>query len=598
MQVNVTPSKEDKKKHGAAAITKKTILNNVTGHAEKQQLVAVMGSSGCGKTSFLDCLSMRNQSFIGNIFVNGKEIDGRFFSLAGFVHQDDIFIPTETVREHLTFHAMLRCDPCIRKELRLQRVEKLIKAVNLGHIGNSKLGGPGSFIRGLSGGERRRVSFATELLSDPVIIFADEATTGLDAAMAKSVCQSLRSIANSGRLVLATIHQPSSETFNLFTHVLLMTQGQVVYMGPRKTLGKYFESLGDPSYVCPSNHNPADFYVQLVALNPDLAKETQARIDALVQGYENSSQKLEMSSWQDEVLDQELLLYHRTFKMRHFLASSMTQFRLCCERNIRSLYRDPFSFAAAVLSGIITGLILGGAYFAPPNQPITPQQVKDKEGLFFLANLQIFLISLYSVVMAFSMETKVFMRENQAGANRVGAYYCAKMLTNWAVELLTPFLFGTIVWALAGLERSVEAFWIFNAILILNALCFGSLGFVLSAMTGDAQVALAIAPVLVLPNIVFSGIMFDLNQAHGIRLILSYTAVLRYSIAGMLHNEYRPSATRYTAEMPNPEAVLQKVDAFSMRGDILGLVICCLFFRILAYFILARRTKKERVKVL
>lgn len=96
----------------------------------------------------------------------------------GFVHQDDIFIPTETVKEHLTFHAMLRCDPCIRIEARLRRVDRLLKAVNLEHVAHSMLGGPGSFIRGLSGGERRRVSFATELLSDPVIIFADEFTTG------------------------------------------------------------------------------------------------------------------------------------------------------------------------------------------------------------------------------------------------------------------------------------------------------------------------------------------------------------------------------------------------------------------------------------
>lgn len=110
---------------------------------------------------------------------NGKEIDGRYFSLAGFVHQDDLFIPTETVREHLTFHVMLRCDPCVRTDLRLERVDKLLKAVNLESVADSMLGGPGSFVRGLSGGERRRVSFATELLSDPVIIYADEFTTGM-----------------------------------------------------------------------------------------------------------------------------------------------------------------------------------------------------------------------------------------------------------------------------------------------------------------------------------------------------------------------------------------------------------------------------------
>ncbi len=607
LQVDVVPSAASKAKAKAtgeaAPAYKKTILDGIVGHATKGSLLGVMGSSGCGKTSFLDCVSMRNQSFRGNIFVSSasgtKEIDGRYFALAGFVPQDDIFIPTETVREHLTFHALLRCDPCVRTELRLARVDQLLKATNLGHVADSMLGGPGSFVRGLSGGERRRVSFATELLSDPVVLLLDEFTTGLDAAMAKSVCLTLRNIAAEGRLVIGTIHQPSSDVFSLFTHIMLMTQGRVVYMGPRKTLAQHFEGLGNPAFACPPNHNPADFYVQLIALNPDLPEESQARIDTLVAAYDASAQKATLAEWQATVPDPDLLTYHRKFKMRHFQASGRTQFWLASRRNVRALVRDPLTFGAALFSGVVTGLILGLAYSAPPNAPVTAQQVKDMEGLFFLVNLQVFLICIYATIMAFSAENKVFMRENQVGAMRVGSYYLSKTLTGWAVEILTPFVFAVLVWAFAGLQRSAGAFFIFAGITVLNALCFGSLGYCLAAMTSDPQVAMALAPVLALPNVVFSGLLYDLRIAHGVRLFLSYASILRYSEGAMLVNEYRPEpAGRYTPAFPNPAAVLGRVEAFSLRTNVWALVGAAVLFRVVAYVILLLRTRRERVKVL
>jgi len=421
---------------------------------------------------------------------------------------------------------------------------------------------------------------------------------GLDASMAKSVCISLRSIAAGGRLVIGTIHQPSSDTFALFTHVMLMTQGRLIYMGPRQTLSTYFEKLGDPSFLCPKNYNPADFFVMLVALHPQDVDASQQRIDGLVSAYQASAENEAMSDWQENVEHPDLLLYHRSFKMRHFQSSGKTQFWLCFKRNVRALYRDPMSFGAALGSGLITGLILGLAYASPPNAQVTAQQVKNTEGLFFLANLQTFLIVLYATIMAFAAETQVFMRENRVGANRVGAYYLSKTLTGWTNEIIMPFVFAVLVWAMAGLERSAEAFFIFAGVMILNSLCFGSIGYCLAAMTSDPQIAMAIAPILVLPNIVFSGIMYDLNLATGMRYFLSHISILRYSIGAMLSNEYRPSTTRYTSEVPNPEFVLGKVDAFRLSSDFWALAGAALIFRVLAYIILLVRVSRERVKVM
>jgi len=416
--------------------------------------------------------------------------------------------------------------------------------------------------------------------------------------MAKSVCIALRSIAAGGRLVIGTIHQPSSDTFALFTHVMLMTQGRLVYMGPRKTLATYFEKLGDHTLFCPKNYNPADFFVVLVALHPQDVDASQRRIDGLVSAYQASAEFEAMSDWQEDVEDPDLLLYHRSFKMRHFQSSGRTQFWLCLKRNVRALYRDPMSFGASLGSGLITGLILGLAYASPPNAPVTAQQVKNTQGLFFLANLQTFLIVLYATVIAFAAETKVFMRENQAGANRVGAYYLSKTLTGWANEIVMPFVFAVLIWAMAGLQRSADAFFIFAGVMILNALCFGSFGYCLAALTNDPQIALAIAPVLVLPNIVFSGIMYDLNLVKGIREFLSYISILRFSIGAMMSNEYRPSTTRFTPEMPNPEHVLENLNVLSLSTSLWALAGAAIVFRLLAYLLLLLRTSRERIKVM
>jgi len=162
------------------------ILYNVVGHAEKGQMLALMGASGAGKSSLLDCISLRNHRFEGCVYLDRKPVDTHFLSTTAYVHQVDLFFATLTVREHLTFHAMVRVKQEVAVADRLRRVKEVIEAVNLSKCSESLIGGPQAFIRGISGGERKRLSVATELLSDPEIIFADEPTSGLDAFMALS----------------------------------------------------------------------------------------------------------------------------------------------------------------------------------------------------------------------------------------------------------------------------------------------------------------------------------------------------------------------------------------------------------------------------
>ncbi|CAK4647577.1 hypothetical protein LEN26_009866 [Aphanomyces euteiches] len=193
---------------------KKTILKNVHGVASAGELVVIMGPSGAGKSSLLDIVAGRNKAFKGHVKVNGEPWNDTINKHTCYVLQDDVFFHTLTVEEHLQFQAQFRMGKASTPQQRNERVQYLIDELGLRNCKDTRIGN--ATVRGISGGERKRLSFATELLTNPSLLFVDEPTSGLDSFMAESVVQQMQKLAREGRTILATIHQPSSELFSLF----------------------------------------------------------------------------------------------------------------------------------------------------------------------------------------------------------------------------------------------------------------------------------------------------------------------------------------------------------------------------------------------
>ncbi len=120
-------------------------------------------------------------------------------------------------------------------------------------------------IKGISGGERRRLSFASEIITDPAILFCDEPTSGLDSFMAMTVVESMKRLAAEGRTIICTIHQPSSEIFRSFNSLYLLAEGRLAYSGSLPGAYEFFASQG---FKCPPRYNPADFYIKNLAISP------------------------------------------------------------------------------------------------------------------------------------------------------------------------------------------------------------------------------------------------------------------------------------------------------------------------------------------
>lgn len=255
------------------------MLSNVSGSVKSGEALAIIGGSGAGKTTLLNFLSKRIDT--GNLISDGKvklnEIEVRdnnsqsndlFFkgtdleAISAYVMQDDILEATMTPKEILLFTAKLKLNlPEVEIE---NRVNLMINELHLNNCKNTKIGDEKN--RGVSGGERKRTSIGVELIGDPKIVFLDEPTTGLDSFNAYEVVQNLCDLAViEGKIIIFTIHQPSSEIFEILQKIFIVADGKEVYFGPSKDTAEFFEKKLDLPF--PKNYNPFEYFIETTNLD-------------------------------------------------------------------------------------------------------------------------------------------------------------------------------------------------------------------------------------------------------------------------------------------------------------------------------------------
>ncbi|CAI0450165.1 unnamed protein product [Linum tenue] len=248
----------------------KRLLQGLSGYAEPGRIMAIMGPSGSGKSTLLDSLAGRLSKDVimtGTVLYNGKK--RRLDTGVAYVTQEDVLMGTLTARETLTYSAKLRLPSSLPKEELSDIVEGTIVEMGLQDCADTIIGN--WHLRGISGGEKKRLSIALEILTMPRLLFLDEPTSGLDSASAFFVIQTLRNIARDGRTIISSIHQPSSEVFALFDDLFLLSSGEVVYFGEAKKAVQFFAHAGFP---CPSKRNPSDHFLRCVNSDFDAVTTT------------------------------------------------------------------------------------------------------------------------------------------------------------------------------------------------------------------------------------------------------------------------------------------------------------------------------------
>lgn len=240
-------------------------LSSNYGTVKPGDVVALMGPSGSGKTTLLNVLAHRTSTMKGeikgSIMLNGHATNAASIQkVSTYVEQEDAMIGILTTRETIDFAARLSLTAKLSKSERLKRVDELIQSFGLQRQADTIVGTP--LRRGLSGGQKRRLSVASQLVTSPRILFLDEPTSGLDSAASFEVVKYIREVAKLHQLiVIASIHQPSTTTFQLFDQLMLLSKGKTCYFGPVSGVEAYFEKIG---HLIPLHTNPAEFLLDLV----------------------------------------------------------------------------------------------------------------------------------------------------------------------------------------------------------------------------------------------------------------------------------------------------------------------------------------------
>ncbi|CAO1637298.1 unnamed protein product [Sympodiomycopsis kandeliae] len=267
----------------------KTVLQGITGTVKPGEIMAIVGASGAGKTTFLDLLARREKTgkSTGTILINGRSVsDSTFKRISGFVDQEDCLMSTLTVYETVLYSALLRLPREMSIEAKRFRTLETLQELGILHIKDSRIGDSGQ--RSISGGEKRRVSIACELVQSPDLIFLDEPTSGLDSGNALNVIECLVNLAQTyRRTVVLSLHQPSSKIVSLLDKLILLSAGRLVYSGHLSQCVQHFADIGQP---CPEGHNILEYLIDLTAAaastgSSTSGERTPANLPTPAQGY-------------------------------------------------------------------------------------------------------------------------------------------------------------------------------------------------------------------------------------------------------------------------------------------------------------------------
>ncbi|KAK3084059.1 hypothetical protein FSP39_007436 [Pinctada imbricata] len=437
---------------------------------------------GSGKTTLLNTLSGQIPADHGTVILNDNIMTKAARRSIGYCIQEDIFLANLTLYETLYFTAMLRIPENVPYSEKLAKIDETVEALNLADCLKTKIG---DFLdRGLSGGEKKRANIACELLTDPDILLVDEPTTGLDSSTALLMMQQLTSYANvHDKIVIITIHQPSSQMFRTLNKLLLLVHGQTAYFGNAQDAVRYFQPLNIPQRQM---YNPADYLMELLTADDRLIDQihllasNKRQEEAFMTKQNHSHHQQTIISKSNEHSDgfskQEVVFHDNLDNNSHgkiWPTTFWTQYYLLTWRNFKQvkgrLFRVPLT-----LPVLWTALILGMMYFHISKELDT---LRDRMGML----VWVFFFSV-------SEEREVVTKERRVGAYRLSAYYLAKISSELPLLIVMPIVFYSISYWMTMLG-GVPEFFIFIGVNIMHCLCTQGVGHVFGALIFDASTA-------------------------------------------------------------------------------------------------------------
>ncbi|KAK6456451.1 uncharacterized protein RJT20DRAFT_128355 [Scheffersomyces xylosifermentans] len=607
--------------------TGQKVLNKVSGKVSPNECLAIMGGSGAGKTTLLDILAGKNKDgeIGGTIYINGNVLNPEDYKkIVGFVDQEDQLIPTLTVYETVLNSALLRLPRDMNLRQKEARVIEVLNELRILSIKDRVIGS--DFKRGISGGEKRRVSIACEMVTSPSLLFLDEPTSGLDSYNARNVVECLVKLSRDyNRTIIFTIHQPRSNIVSLFDKLLLLSEGDLIYSGDMIKCNDFFTKYG---YKCPLGYNIADYLIditvdhkKIIRVNPseedilntistDASIENedvhQAFIDNTVGEvdttrewehfavhrdeynyaplspaknsgndgrfiqiknklphiFEESTLALELKQEIEEAKLNPVPLDLKNHIVRK--ATFFNQVLILSSRTFKNLYRNPRLLLTHYVLSLIVGLFCGYLYYNVSNDI---SGFQNRLGLFFFV-LAFFGFSSLTGLHSFSTERIIFIRERANNYYHPFSYYLSKILCDvLPLRVLPPILLISISYPLVGLTMEHNAFLKTILVLILFNIAVAVEMLIVGILIKEPGTSTMIGVLVLLLSLLFAGLFINSEDLKIQIKWLEWISVFHYAYEALSINEVKDLILRekkYGLSIEVPGAVILSTFGFKV----------------------------------
>ncbi|KAL5121691.1 hypothetical protein ACEQ8H_000378 [Pleosporales sp. CAS-2024a] len=504
------------------------ILAGVNGSVEAGEMLALMGPSGSGKTTLLNVLARRaavpNSTVQQELYINGSPTElASFRKLSCYVEQEDALVGSLTVRETLYFAAQLALPSSVSKAERKARIEGLLFAFGLLNQANILIGTP--IRKGVSGGQKRRVSVASQLVTSPKILFLDEPTSGLDSAASYEVMNFVRNIAKKYKIIVITsIHQPSTTTFELFDKLMLLSRGKIAYNGPVTHVQDYFAHLG---YPMPLYTNPAEYVISLV--NTDFSSDSTKSTQHLTHLHD---------AWVASPLaTQAAPVDPSKSRLSHApdSASPVSIILTLIHRSFIKSYRDIVAYEIRIAMYLGLAIMMGTVWLrlAPTQNNIQ----NFTNAIFFGGAFMSFMAVAY--IPAYLEDLSLFRKERANGLYGPTAFVVSNFIIGIPYLFIITMLFSIVSYWLGNFRPGADGFFTWVLWLFLDLVAAESLVVLLSSLIPIFVVALAATAFANGLWMCVNGFMVQPQTLNVFwRYVFHYIDYQAYVFRGMMVNEF------------------------------------------------------------
>uniref|UniRef100_UPI00398E7ECA ATP-binding cassette sub-family G member 8 n=1 Tax=Pristiophorus japonicus TaxID=55135 RepID=UPI00398E7ECA len=525
-------------------------LKNLNLKVRSGQMLAIIGSSGCGKTSLLDIITCRDEGGkvkSGKILIDETPVNRQLVKkYIAHVRQDDRLLPNLTVRETLTFVAKLRLPKAFSEEQRNKRIEDVIAELRLRQCANTRVGN--YFTRGVSGGERRRVSIGVQLLWNPGILILDEPTSGLDSFTAHNLVMTLSRLARGNRLILMSIHQPRSDIFHLFDLVVLLSSGATTYCGTAKDMIPYFTSIG---YPCPKYCNPCDFYVDLTSIDrrsKEQEAHTQDKANTLASIFWEKVKYTDDYTWQPNACntcpnmssassasptsDEIINIKSETMDK---LIGQLRQFSVLLSRQVSNDFRDLPTLAIHGFEALLMSLLIGFLYHSQDGKQLS---IQDTVALLYIIGALTPFAVVLDVIAKCHSERAMLYHELEDGMYSITAYYFAKLLGELPEHCAFVIIYGVPIYWIAALRPEASPFLLNFLLVWLMVYCSRVMALWVAALLPTLQLSSIIGNVFFTIFYLTGGFVISLKNMWTVASWFSKMSFLRWGFEGLIQVQF------------------------------------------------------------